>query len=115
MGHADKTIAAALTATLAKIPDQTLIPAYNTDDVYVYAVDSLEIIEQVPVNSYRAADIKRGLERMPVGYAFCTGMRASTLGLWHAPDSTGRLICPDRARMNRLAFNAAAKARGVTA
>jgi hypothetical protein len=115
MGHADNNLAAALIATLASIPADVLIPAYNHDDVYVYAVDSLEIIDRVPVNSYRAADIKRGVERMPKGYAWASGIKASSLGLWHAPDSTGRIVCGDRARLNRLAFNAAAKACGVSA
>ena len=55
MAHADHNLAAALSATLAAIPGEVLIPAYNHDDVYIYAVDSLEIVQQVPVNSYRAA------------------------------------------------------------
>jgi hypothetical protein len=114
MAHADHNLAAALTATLAAIPDAVLYPAFNQDDLYVYVADTLEIVESVPARSYRCADIKRGIERMPVGYSWASGFKASDLGLWHTPSSKARVVCDDRARHLRMAFNAA-KACGVSA
>lgn len=103
MGHSELGAAAKLQSILARIPEHTIVPAYNQDDVYVYDVETFEIIKVVGCNQPSARSyITNGV---PAGYKACRGMEAASLGLWHACEPESRLIDSKRQTANQTAFN----------
>lgn len=105
MGHSEQGIAAKLQAIMARIPEHTIVPAYNQDDVYVYDIETFEIIKVVGCNQPSARGyMERGV---PAGYKACRGMEASRLGLWHPSTPESRLIDSKRQAASQLAFSRA--------
>lgn len=107
MGHSEQGMAAKLQSILARIPDQTLVPAYNTDDLYIFDDETFEIVQVVGSSTPAYRSMRS--QRMPSGYSACMGREAASLGLWHAT-TDGRLIDPERAAQARIAFNKAREA-----